>query len=71
MTLKIPEKANLIIENYKKHKEDSRYVFPYLKDKDGKDEKVINGKTRSANSIINKHLDKFLTQNKDAILRDW
>ncbi len=61
VSLKIPEKANLIIENNRKSKEkDSSYVFPYLKDKDGDDEKIINSKTRSANAKINKQLAKVV-----------
>ena len=61
VSLKIPEKANLIIENNRKIKEkDSSYVFPYLKDKDGDDEKIINSKTRSSNAKINKQLAKVV-----------
>ena len=61
VSLKIPEKANLIIENNRKIKEKgSSYVFPYLKDKDGDDEKIINSKTRSSNAKINKQLAKVV-----------
>ncbi|MGZ4055110.1 MAG: phage integrase SAM-like domain-containing protein [Bacteroidia bacterium] len=56
VSLKIPEKANYIIEKNRKHKINSSYVFPYLKDEDGTDEKILNSKTRTANSRINKHL---------------
>lgn len=59
VSLKMPRKVNLIIEQYKKNKKDNSYVFPYLKDEYGKDEKIINSKTRSANSLINKRLKKI------------
>lgn len=55
VSLKIPEKANAIIDFYKEGKAGA-YVFPYLKDENGKDPKVLNSKTRSFNSLINKQL---------------
>jgi integrase/recombinase XerD len=58
VSLKIPNKANEIIEFYKKDKTSS-YVFPYLKDEFAKDAKVLNSKTRSFNSLINKQLNKI------------
>ena len=58
VSLKIPNKANEIIEFYKKDKTNS-YVFPYLKDEFAKDAKVLNSKTRSFNSLINKQLNKI------------
>lgn len=58
VSLKLPEKANAIIEFYRKDKTES-YVFPYLKDEYGKDAKVLNSKTRSFNSLINKQLNKL------------
>ena len=58
VSLKIPNKANEIIEFYKKDKT-SIYVFPYLKDEYAKDAKVLNSKTRSFNSLINKQLNKL------------
>ncbi|OFY82869.1 MAG: hypothetical protein A3F72_01925 [Bacteroidetes bacterium RIFCSPLOWO2_12_FULL_35_15] len=64
VSLKMPGKVNLIIEQYKKNKKDSSYVFPYLKDEYGKDEKIINSKTRSANSLINKRLKKITKELK-------
>ena len=58
VSLKIPNKANEIIEFYKQDKS-SIYVFPYLKDEYAKDAKVLNSKTRSFNSLINKQLNKL------------
>ncbi len=58
VSLKLPDKANAIIEFYRKDKTES-YVFPYLKDEYGKDAKVLNSKTRSFNSLINKQLNKI------------
>lgn len=58
VSLKIPEKANAIIEFYRKDKKES-YVFPYLKDEYGADKKILNSKTRSFNSLINKQLNKL------------
>jgi integrase/recombinase XerD len=58
VSLKIPEKANAIIEFYRKDKKES-YVFPYLKDEFGSDKKILNSKTRSFNSLINKQLNKL------------
>lgn len=58
VSLKIPNKANEIIEFYRKEKT-SIYVFPYLKDEYAKDAKVLNSKTRSFNSLINKQLNKL------------
>jgi integrase/recombinase XerD len=55
VSLKIPEKANTIFELYRE-KRMGNYVFPYLKDEYGKDEKILNAKTRSLNSVINKQL---------------
>jgi site-specific recombinase XerD len=63
VSLKIPEKANAIIEFYKKDNKES-YVFPYLKDEFGSDKKVLNSKTRSFNSIINKQLNKMAAELK-------
>lgn len=59
VSLKMPDKANAIFQKYKKHKTDSSYVFPYLKDEYGNDEKIINSKTRSSNSLINMRLKKI------------
>ena len=58
VSLKIPNKANEIIEFYRKDKT-SIYVFPYLKDEYAKDAKILNSKTRSFNSLINKQLNKL------------
>jgi integrase len=58
VSLKLPEKANAIIEFYRKDKKES-YVFPYLKDEYGNDKKILNSKTRSFNSLINKQLNKL------------
>jgi integrase len=63
VSLKIPNKANEIIEFYKQDKS-SIYVFPYLKDEYAKDAKVLNSKTRSFNSLINKQLNKLATDLK-------
>jgi hypothetical protein len=41
--LKLPEKANAIIEFYRKDKKES-YVFPYLKDEFGIDKKDLEFK---------------------------
>jgi integrase/recombinase XerD len=56
VSLKLPEKAKQIIESYKETSTDSIYVFPYLKEEDGFESKIINAKTRTANSVINKNL---------------
>ncbi len=61
VSLKMPEKAIAIFANYMKNKNDSTYVFPFLTDDYGKDEKTINLKTRSANSLINRRL-KIITE---------
>lgn len=58
VSLKIPAKANAIIEFYRNEKVGS-YVFPYLKDEYGTDKKILNSKTRSYNSLINKQLNKI------------
>lgn len=63
VSLKIPEKANAIIEFYRKDKKES-YVFPYLKDEYGTDKKILNSKTRSFNSLINKQLNKLAAELK-------
>jgi integrase/recombinase XerD len=56
VSLKLPEKAKQIIDSYKEASAASIYVFPYLKEEDGFDAKMINAKTRTANSVINKNL---------------
>ncbi len=58
VSLKIPAKANAIIEFYRNDKVGT-YVFPYLKDEYGTDKKILNSKTRSFNSLINKQLNKL------------
>lgn len=55
VSLKLPEKANAIIESYRGTSEES-YVFPYLKDEYELDDKIFHTKTRSFNSMINKEL---------------
>ena len=59
VSLKIPDKATAIIELYRKNENDSVYVFPYLKNEDDESEKNIHTRTRSANSVINKQLNKI------------
>lgn len=59
VSLKLPEKAKQIIESYKETGADSIYVFPYLKEDDGFESKIIDAKTRTANSVINKNLKRI------------
>lgn len=58
VSLKMPDKVNGILKHYQKEKTPI-YVFPYLKAEYGLDEKILNSKTRSSNSLINKRLKKI------------
>jgi site-specific recombinase XerD len=62
VSLRLPEKANNIIDQYKERKGKSIFVFPYLKDEIIKDAKLLNARTRSSNSQINTQLARIAAQ---------
>ena len=60
LSLKIPDKANVILNFYKKsQKENSGYVFPFLKDVNDKNAEDIFRKTRNATKLFNKYLKRI------------
>jgi integrase/recombinase XerD len=59
VSLGLPEKAINIINHYKERKGKSIFVFPYLKDEIIKDPRLLNERTRSANSQINLQLGRI------------
>lgn len=60
LSLKIPDKANIILNFYKKDQfENKGYVFPFLKDADPKKDVEIFRKTRNATTLFNKYLKRI------------
>jgi integrase len=60
LSLKIPVKANVILNFYKKaRRENKGYVFPFLKDADPKNDVEIFRKTRNATTLFNKYLKRI------------
>ncbi|SFN65306.1 tyrosine-type recombinase/integrase [Salegentibacter flavus] len=63
LSLKIPDKANTILNYYRKNQaENNGYVFPFLKDANYKDEEDIFRKTRNATKLFNKYLKRIASQ---------
>ncbi|UJH90947.1 site-specific integrase [Antarcticibacterium sp. 1MA-6-2] len=57
LSLKIPDKANTILNYYRKNQaENNGYIFPFLKDANYKDEEDIFRETRNATKLFNKYL---------------
>jgi len=60
VSLKIPEKAQLILDLYRADKQsESDYVFPFLKKANQKSKEDIFTKTRNATSLMNTYLKKI------------
>jgi integrase len=60
LSLKIPDKAIVILNFYKKAQmENKGYVFPFLKDADPKNDVEIFRKTRNATTLFNKYLKRI------------
>ena len=63
LSLKIPDKANTILNYYKKNKaENNGYVFPFLKDTNSNNDEDIFRKTRNATKLFNKYLKRIANQ---------
>lgn len=63
LSLKIPVKAEDILNAYKKNeKRNNGYIFPFLKNVDDKNAKDIFIKTRNATKILNKYLKRIALQ---------
>ena len=57
LSFKIPEKARVVLEHYESDKrENSGYIFPFLKDVPPSDLKLVFTKTRNATKVLNKFL---------------
>lgn len=62
VSLKVPEKAIKILNNYKNQKgENKGYVFPFLKDTAPSNKEEIFKKTRNATKLFNKYLKRIAT----------
>lgn len=62
VSLKVPERAMLILEHYAEDKQSiDDYVFPFLKKADPNDPRDVFTKTRNATSLFNKYL-KIIAQ---------
>jgi len=60
LSLKVSEKANAILEYYKKEKEDNNgFIFPFLKDVNESDTEDVFRKTRNATKLLNKYLKRI------------
>ena len=60
VSLKIPYKAQVILDLYTNDKElNNGYVFPFLKDVNPKDTKAVFVKTRNATKLCNKYLRRI------------
>ncbi len=60
LSLKIPEKVNVILNKYKVNKkENNGYVFPFLSSADPKNPRDIFIKTRTATKQVNKYLKRI------------
>jgi integrase len=62
LSLKIPEKATVILDKYKKHKKlNNGYIFPFLSNADQNSHEDIFKKTRNASRLFNKYLKRIAT----------
>tara|TARA_R110002049_G_scaffold214533_3_gene385984 strand:+ start:2659 stop:3993 length:1335 start_codon:yes stop_codon:yes gene_type:complete len=60
LSLKIPDKANVILSFYRKNqKENGGYVFPFLRNANNKNAEDIFIKTRNATKLFNKYLKQI------------
>src|SRR5690606_31192623 len=60
LSFKIPEKARAVLEHYEgDKKENSGYIFPFLKDVPPNDLKLVFTKTRNATKVLNKFLKRI------------
>lgn len=60
LSLKIPDKAKLLLDEYKNHKKEySGYIFPFLKDVKSQDSEDIFLKTRNATKFLHKYLKRI------------
>ena len=60
LSLKIPKKAELILEKYSHYRIDNRgYIFPFLNDADFSNSEDVFVKTRNATKLINKYLKRI------------
>ncbi|SNR69381.1 tyrosine-type recombinase/integrase [Lutibacter flavus] len=63
ISLKIPDKAAVILENYKENrKQNNGYVFPFLQNTDSNNTEDIFIKTRNATKLFNKYLKRIALQ---------
>lgn len=63
LSLKIPDKANVILNFYRKNqKENNGYVFPFLKDSKSDNAEDIFIKTRNSTKLFNKYLKRIASQ---------
>lgn len=58
VSIKVPKQAAEILEIYR-DKDDSEYIFPYLKQADQNNQKDIFVKSRNATKLLNNHLKKI------------
>ncbi|QMU65243.1 MAG: tyrosine-type recombinase/integrase [Flavobacteriaceae bacterium] len=60
LSLKVPDKAERILEKYKANKKQNNgYVFPFLANANQKDPKDIFMKSRNASRLFNKYLKRI------------
>tara|TARA_R110002049_G_scaffold106878_2_gene254410 strand:+ start:25765 stop:27063 length:1299 start_codon:yes stop_codon:yes gene_type:complete len=60
LSLKVSDKAEAILEYYKKEKEGiNGFIFPFLKDVNESDSEDVFRKTRNATKLLNKHLKRI------------
>ena len=63
VSLKIPDKAQTIIDHYKNDKQSKNdFVFPFLKKANQKDPEDVFVKARNATSLFNKYLKRIASQ---------
>ncbi|MCH7928370.1 MAG: site-specific integrase [Candidatus Dadabacteria bacterium] len=60
VTLKIPEKANVILKTYRKNRKSvDDYIFPFLDKADQEDKRDLFRKSRNASRLFNKYLKRI------------
>jgi integrase len=60
VSLKIPDKAQVILDLYRNEKESNNgYIFPFLRDVNHRDMKAVFVKTRNATKLCNKYLRRI------------
>tara|TARA_R110000765_G_scaffold223743_2_gene327843 strand:- start:2050 stop:3387 length:1338 start_codon:yes stop_codon:yes gene_type:complete len=62
ISLKIPEKANCIIEHYKNERKSAEYIFPFMENANPKSKYDKFVKIRNATSLFDKYLKRIAKQ---------